>query len=506
MNRPQGFVSLVGAGPGDPRLITLAGLRAIERADVIIYDLLVNPSLLDDAPAHAERIFVGKQGGGKYTPQPEINELLLDKARQGKRVVRLKGGDPLVFARGAEELEALAGAGIDFEIIPGVTAALAAAATAAIPLTHRHESSTLILVTGHEDPDKEASVDWHQLATLPGTLAIYMARTKLGSIAAELLEGGRDPKTPVAFVQWAGSNRQVSHVTTLFDATKGVPDHVGTPMLAIVGRVVAHRQELAWFESRPLFGQTVLLLRPAEQNARLAQQLEDAGAVVIVEPTMRVEEIEPPSNLDDAIDAISEFDAIVFVSRPGVRHFCERAWKRGQDARSLAGLQLVAVGPGTAEEMALFNLHADLVPEDHRAEGLADALSPSAQGKRFLVIRANRGRDLLEQSLRSAGGFVRSVPAYQQVDVIEPSALTRSQLQAGRIDWIFLTSSNVATNFFRWLDEETRARVGSVIKLISISPITSQTVRSAGFEVAIEATTHTPEGMMEKLLERLRSG
>jgi uroporphyrinogen III methyltransferase/synthase len=506
MRRSDGFVSLVGAGPGDHRLITLAGQLAIERADVIVYDLLVNPRLLEDAPTSSERIFVGKKGGGSYTPQAEINEILIREARRGKRVVRLKGGDPLVFARGAEELEALAEAQVEFEIIPGVTAALAAAATAAIPLTHRHESSTLILVTGHEDPEKEANVDWRELAVVRGTLVIYMARTKLGSIAAQLLAGGKDPATPVAFVQWAGSNQQVSHVTTLAEATAGVPSHVGTPMLAIVGQVVNHRRELAWFESRPLFGQTVLLLRPAEQNERLAASLEDAGSQVIIEPTLRIEPPSDTTDLDEAIGSMDDVDVIVFASRHGVSHFFDRLWLLGKDSRALSHARIAAVGPGTAEELGRYFLHADVIPLDHRAEGLAELLSREAAGQRFLLVRANRGRDVLAESLRANGGEVRTTTAYCQVDVTEPSASTRAMLLAGKVDWVFLTSSNVARGFLSWLDEPTRRLIGTQTKLVTISDITSRVVRSAGLEVAIESTVHTPEGMMDAILRYRRPG
>jgi uroporphyrinogen III methyltransferase/synthase len=503
MTDRQGFVSLVGAGPGDARLITLAGLTAIGRADVVVYDLLVNPQLLESARTDAKRIFVGKQGGGRYTPQEEINAILIAEASKGQRVVRLKGGDPLVFARGAEELEALSAAGIDFEIIPGVTAALAAAATAAIPLTHRHESSTLILVTGHEDTEKEAGVDWKQLARVHGTLAIYMARAKIGGIASELIEAGKDPSTPIAFVQWAGSNQQVTHVSTLAQATAGAPAHVGTPMLAIVGRVVGHRHELAWFESRPLFGQTILLLRPEEQNHSLAMKLEDAGATVLSEPTMR---IEPPDNwgpFDEAIANLEQFDVIVFSSRHGVRSFLDRLWKLGLDTRVLANHELAVVGPGPAEELARYLLHADVIPDEFRAERLAEKLIESAAGKRFLLVRADRGRRVLEESLNAVAEEVVSVVAYRQVDIERPSAHTRDQLRTGKVDWVFLTSGNIARGFFAWLDAETRAMIGRRTKLVTISPITSQAVYEAGFELAIEATTHSPEGMMDALLVHL---
>jgi uroporphyrinogen III methyltransferase/synthase len=500
-----GFVSLVGAGPGDVRLITLAGLSAIERAEVVVYDMLVNPQLLEHAP-DADRIFVGKQGGGKYTPQEQINAILIDQARQGKRVVRLKGGDPLVFARGAEELEALSAAGIDFEIIPGVTAALAAAATAAIPLTHRHESSTLVLVTGHEDSEKEAGVDWSQLARVPGTLAIYMARAKIGPISAALIAGGKDPNTPIAFVQWAGSNQQVTHVARLADALSGAPPHVGTPMLAIIGKVVAHRHELAWFESRPLFGQTILLLRPEEQNQTLASRLEDAGATVLSEPTLRIAPPDDWEPLDQAIADLERFNVLVFTSRHGVTSFLDRLWRLGKDARALAHLQIAVVGPGPAEELARSRIHADIVPDEFRAERLAELLLPDAPWQRFLLVRADRGRKVLEETLAPAAREIVSVVGYRQIDIPRPSARTIQHLRAGKIDWVFLTSGNVARGFFSWLDSDLPQILRERTKLLSISPITSQVVREAGYPVALEASKHSPEGMMDELLASMAVG
>ena len=498
MPRP-GTVTLVGAGPGDPMLITLAGVEALRAADTVVYDKLVPLRLLDWAPATAKRVFVGKQAGHIYTPQPAINQLLIDLAREGRSVVRLKGGDPLIFARGAEEMEALAAAGIPFEIIPGVTAALGAAATAAIPLTHRGEASLITFVTGHDDPEKPSGVDWKGLADHPGTIVIYMARTKIGSIVGQLLEGGMPASTPIAFIQWGGSNRQKVVTSTLGESLAGPPAEIGTPMIAIVGPLVRYREELHWLEKRPLYGRTILLLRAVEQNEQVARQLENLGAEVIVEPVIR---IEPPVDwkpVDQAIDQISSFDWLVFSSRNGVKFFLDRLMSRGRDARSLAHLGIATIGPATAEELAHYSLRADIVPHDFRAEALADELAKRVAGKSVLLARADRGRTVLEDQLGPLAREVRTVVTYRQTDIASPSAETLSRLKSGSITDVLLTSSNIARGFVGWLDDETKAIVKARTAIVSISPVTSEVIRPLGYEVAREATKYTMEGMIERL-------
>lgn len=496
-----GTVTLVGAGPGDPLLITLAGVEALRRADAIVYDKLVPVRLLDWAP-NAERYFVGKQAGHLYTPQVEINQLLVRLAQQGKRVVRLKGGDPLIFARGSEEMETLAEAKIPFEIIPGVTAALGAAATAAIPLTHRGHASLVTFVTGHDDPEKATNnVDWKGLAKHPGTLVIYMARTKLAGIAQELLEGGMDPSTPFAFIQWGGSNRQRVVTSTLEKSISGAPAEIGTPMIAIVGPLVTYREQLQWLERKPLFGRTILLLRAPEQNESVARELENLGAEVLVEPVIRIEPPRTWSEVDQVIEEIGSFDWIVFSSRNGVRHFIDRLLNLGKDVRALANSKIAAIGPGTGEELRLLSLRADLIPSEHRAEGLAAELLPHVNEKKILLVRADRGRTVLEEQLGPVAREVKTVVTYRQVDVTQPSGDTLDRLRKGEITDVLLTSSNIARGFFGWLDEETRKVVRERTRVVSISPVTSGVIRELGFDVAREAKIYTMEGMIEALLE-----
>lgn len=499
-----GLVSLVGAGPGDPYSLTLAGREALERADVLVYDKLVPARLLEWARPEAERLFVGKEAGNKYLPQSQINQILIDQARLGKRVVRLKGGDPLIFGRGAEELEALSQAGIPYEVLPGVTAALGSAATTGIPLTHRGEASVVTFVTGHDDPAKPEAVDWKRLAQQPGTLVIYMARSKIGSIAQQLLQGGMRADMPVAFVQWGGCARQRVHVTTLATAVAGAPEEIGTPMIAIIGAVVNYRDQLAWFERKPLFGQTILLARAEQRSEAILRRLHDLGAEVLSEPVFDIAPASDTDPLDRTLDRVGEFAWLVFTSRNGARMFCERLLARGLDVRRLGGVRLAAVGPGTAEELRRYALQADLIPSTFRAESLAEELSPLVKGRSVLLVRGEQGRDVLQELLGSSAAQIESVVVYRQVERPAPSAETLERLRSGAIGWVFLSSSNMARGFLAWLDEDLAGVVREKVGLVSISPLTSDAIRSAGFSVAVEAREHTLDGMADALVEHLQ--
>lgn len=499
----EGFVSLVGAGPGDPYLLTLAGREALEQADCVVYDRLVHPRVLDFAPPDAQRIFVGKEPGNRYTPQERINSLLVELARSGKRVVRLKGGDPLIFARGAEEIDALAEARVEYEIIPGVTAALAAAASAAIPLTHRKYSSLVTLVTGHDDPEKPLHVDWRRLAQQPGTIAVYMARSKIPAIVRDLIDGGMQPETPIAFVQWAGSNRQRVHATSLAHALAGPPTDIGTPMIAIVGSVVAERAATLWFERRPLFGQSILLLRSHRQALETARRLERLGADVLAHPVISIEEPASWEHVDRAVESLSPGDWLVFTSANGVESFLGRLWQRGFDWRSLAAVRIAAIGPRTAEALAAFHLRPDLVSPEFRSESLAEQVAPHVAGARVILARADRGRDVLARELAHVAREVVQLTVYRQRDVNRPPQSLLDTIRDGNLNWVLLTSGNVARGFFRWLDPMTADAVRKCVRLASISPVTSAVIREAGFDVAIEATQYTTDGLTDALLKSI---
>lgn len=501
----RGFVSLVGAGPGDPFLLTLAGREALLAADCVVYDRLVHPRILDWSPPSAERIFVGKEAGNRYMPQDEINQLLVDLAKQGRRVVRLKGGDPFIFARGAEEIDALAEASVAYEIIPGVTAALGAAATAAIPLTHRRFSSMVTIVTGHEDPEKPASVDWNALARQGGTLVLYMARKKMPEIVQHLLDGGMATSTPIAFIQWGGSNRQRTHITTLAEGAAGVPESIGTPMLAIVGPVVAERQLNAWIERRPLFGQRVLLLRPKDQAMESARRLERLGADVLCQPGV---EILPPKDwapMDEAIASMSAGDWLVFTSANGVESFLDRLLSSGADLRRLGGVQIAAIGPTTSDALCKRGLRADVVPGEFSSEALADNLLSRVKDARVYLLRADRGREVLQETLPATAREVVPVCVYRQVDVERPSAVVLEAIGSRELDWVFFTSGNIARSFFAWLNESQARAIRDHVRLASISPITSAVIREAGFEVHAEGSSYNMEGMVRAVVQTTKS-
>ena len=504
----RGTVYLVGAGPGDPGLLTVRGKRLLEQADCVVYDKLVDPRILEFAPARAERAYVGKQANSSThcTPQAQINRLLIDRAGQGQRVVRLKGGDPLLFARGAEEAEALQEAGIDHEIVPGVTAALAAAATASIPLTHRHHASAVAFVTGHEDLAKGSRLDWQALARFPGTLVVYMGLTRIGEIASELIARGKPTSTPAALVEWGGGARQKVVSTTIGDlATSGPPAALASPTLALIGAVCAMRDTLGWFERRPLFGQSVLVTRPARSSDALASRLEELGAEVIHQPVFRIEPTDDWGPVDRAIDCLENTDWIVFASSNGVERFCDRLFELGHDLRRFGRARIAVIGPGTDAALRRYHLKADLLPDEFRAEALVDALRPLVPGKRVLLVRADRGRDLIRTQLTLAGARVESIVAYRQIDLSEPDEEVMRRLRGGSIRWAMLSSSKTAQGFLAWLRGDSTMTVTKGVGLVTISPLTSQAVREAGFEVTVEADEYTFDGMIEALVDRVTS-
>jgi uroporphyrinogen III methyltransferase/synthase len=504
-----GFVTLVGAGPGDPELITVAGRRALEAADCIVYDRLVSPRLLDFARQDAEQIYVGKIGGGSAhcASQESINELLVDRAKKGLRVVRLKGGDPLLFGRGGEELDALSSEGIQFAVIPGVTAALAASAFAGVPLTHRADSSAVAFVTGHEDPAKSPTLDFKALATFPGTLVVYMPLKRSAAFAAALIAEGKPPETPAVFVEWASLNQQRTIETTLGAMTAADQQTpfggLQSPVIAIIGDVCRRRDRLQWFERRPLFGSRVLVLRPSHQAQHLVEKFERLGAQVLSSPAFDISPPETWSAVDAAIERLAEFAWIVFTSRNGVDFFLRRLKETGRDLRSLGSCKLAAIGPGTAAALEAFHLRADLVPDEFRSEALADALAIEAYGKEVLLVRADRGREELERRLESTVRATKVV-AYRQVDGDGPTDEVREALTNGGIDWVVFTSSNTAVMFWKWrpaFDDSAWSR----LKFATISPVTSEAVQQLGGEVSAEASVYTMDGVVDAVRDAVTS-
>jgi uroporphyrinogen III methyltransferase/synthase len=504
MKRPQGMVYLVGAGPGDPGLLTRRGYEILSRAEVVVFDQLANDRLLELAPASAVRIFAGKTQGRMTIPQDEINRQLVDHARLGRRVVRLKGGDPYVFGRGAEEAEHLREAGVPFVVIPGVTAGVGVTAYAGLPITHRAASSAVAFVTGHDDPEANPTgrpkLDWHALAAFPGTLVIYMGVTRLAALCRTLIREGMPPGTPAAMVQSGTLPRQRTVVATLEDLPGRVAEAgLGPPALLIVGDVVARRPALTWFEELPLFGRRIVVTRPREESDRSSAVLEELGAEILTAPTVVICPIDDPGPLDAAIRRLETFDWLVFTSSNGVTHFLDRLETLGLDLRVLGRIKLAAIGPATAETLGRYHLRADLTPPSFNSESLAESLARVASGKRILLARADRGRTVLKDELRHVAD-VEQVAVYQNADADSLPAEVARRIEDGTIDWITLTSSAITARLHSLLTDAGREKVGTAIKLASISPITTGAAAQVGWSVAAEAEEYTWDGLVDAIV------
>lgn len=497
----RGIVYLIGAGPGDPGLITVKGQNCLRRAEVVVYDYLANPILLDEAPPGADRIYVGKTRGRHHLPQPEINALLIDLARQGRIVARLKGGDPYVFGRGGEEAEELQQAGVPFEVVPGISAGFAAAAYAGIPLTHRDFTTSLGLVTGHENPEKKVSnLDWQKLATGIGTLVFYMGMANLELIAQQLLAHGRRPETPVAVIRWGSTPRQQTVVAPLAEiADKARQANLQPPAVIVVGEVVALREKLRWFDNRPLFGRRIIVTRSLHQARDMVELLQAAGAEALCLPTI---EILPPENwqeLDEAIARLADTDLLVLTSVNGVVAFFQRLLAAGLDSRALARTRLLTVGPKTAAALQEHGLRADLVPDDHRAEGVIALLrQQGVSGKRILYPRSSLARDLISRELTAAGAEVTSPIAYRTRQPVDARERMREMFDGKPIDALTFSSSSAVDHFMNLLDE-TELHLPPEITIASIGPLTTAAVQRHGLNVTIEAPAASSEALVAAL-------
>jgi uroporphyrinogen III methyltransferase/synthase len=521
MNR--GRVVLVGAGPGDPGLLTLRGREVLAEAEVVVYDALLGPRLLDFAPPEAERIDVGKRAGKPAPSQEEIHRILIDRAQKGRRVVRLKGGDPFVFGRGGEEALALAEAGIDFEVVPGVTAAVAAAAYAGIPLTHRKLASGVALVTGHEADDKsESALDWDALARWKGTLVFYMGVANFPTIAANLIAHGLGAETPAAVIHWGTTPRQKVVMGTL----RALPEAAAAadlkpPALIVIGAVVALRDRLKWFEKRPLLGRRIVVTRARPQASGLAARLEALGAETISSPAIRIEPPDDPAPLREAVRSAAAFDLphrggqaagrhgwIVFTSPNGVEAFFAAMKAEGLDARALggAGRQVAAIGPATAARLAAFGIRADLEPETFTSAALAEALAArqDLRGVPILLLRADIAPKDLGEALAARGAAVHEVTAYRTVADLASREAARALLDRGEADWITFTSSSTVKYFLEAVGAPRIRSSGA--RIASIGQVTSAAVREAGLDVTVEADPHTMDGLVDAIVAREASG
>jgi len=508
--KASGKVWLVGAGPGDPGLLTLAGAACLARAEVVVYDRLVHPRLLDLAPAGAERIYAGKQTGGHTLTQDEINALLVARAREGKRVVRLKGGDPYVFGRGGEEAEALAAAGVPFEVVPGVTSAVAAPAYAGIPVTHRGLASSVAVVTGHEDAAKEeSSIDWGKLATGVDTLVLLMGLANLPDIAEQLVRHGRPPETPAAVIEWGTLPRQRTVSGTLGDiARRAAEAGLQPPAVTVVGEVARLRETLRWFDNRPLFGKRVLVTRTRRQASVLSQALAEAGAEPIELPTIEIEPRADPASVQAALDALraGAYAWAVFTSANGVELFFGHLRERGLDARAFGSTMVAAIGPGSAEALASEGIRADVVPEDFVSEGLLRALTEHGPaGRRVLVARAEGARRELIEGLEGLGARVDELTLYRAAVPREPDSEGLRRLRAGEVDIVTFASSSAVRNLAEMLGGDLEPLRQALIACIG--PVTARTAEELGVTVGLISEEHTIPGLVRALEDYfLRTG
>ena len=503
MNRPQrrGVVYLVGAGPGDPGLLTLRGLECLQQADLVLYDGLANPQLLEHTRATTERTSRVGGPGSRHLDQSEINQRLIAAALEGKTVVRLKGGDPFIFGRGSEEAVALAEAGIPFEVVPGITAATGAAVYSGISLTHRDHASAVALITGHEDPTKpESALPYEQLGHFPGTLVFYMGLHRIEQIAHSLIEGGRSPTEAAAVVCQATTPRQQVVTGTLSTIAKiAQAARLKPPSLLIVGDCVRLREQASWVERRPLHGLRIGITRPVGQADESLRQARQLGAEPILMPTIAIAPITDWTAVDATIRELSTYDWAVFTSVNGVDGFLERLRVSGLDGRAFGSCRLAAIGTATAERLARWHLRADLIPEEFRAEALAAALEPHVAGKRVVWVKASRGREVLPQHLHAAGANLTELPVYQNIDVPEFTPQVQELLRSGELDWICLSSPSGAKSLARLLPDETRSRLGHSIRIAAISLITTVAATEVGLPVAVVAEVATWDGLFDAI-------
>jgi uroporphyrinogen III methyltransferase/synthase len=492
----NGRVYLVGAGPGDPGLMSVRSLELIAIADAIFYDRLIPPGALAGAREDAEVVYVGKQPGVPSVPQEEIGQRLIDAARAGKSVVRLKGGDPFVFGRGGEEGEALREAGVEFEVVPGITAGVAATAYAGIPVTHRDDASAVAFVTGHEDPEKsESTLDWEALARFPGTLVFYMGVKRLADNAAALIAAGRDPEEPSAAIErgtMAGQRTVAATLGTLAEVVER--EQVKAPALIVIGQVARRREQLGWLERRPLHGRRLVVTRARAQASGLARTLRELGADVVELPAIRIEPRIESQEVRGAVARLGDYLLVCLTSPNGVRLLFEAMHEAGQDARALAGATVAAIGPGTARALAERGIVADVVPERFVAEALVEALAEvEVKGKQVLIARAAEARDVLPDGLRERGAEVDVVALYETVrESPDEEEIERAQ----DADYVTFTSSSTVTNLLEALGD----RFPKSARIVSIGPVTSETVRNADLEVAVEAERHDIDGLLDALL------
>ena len=508
MKKSSGHVYLVGAGPGDPGLISVKGKACIEKADVLVYDFLAASSLLAYAREGAECIYVGKKGGDHTLKQHKINDLLVEKGSAGLVVTRLKGGDPFIFGRGGEEVEALIEAGISFEIVPGVTSAVAASAYAGIPLTHRKYTSTVAFVTGHEDPEKASSrIDWQALATGIGTLVFFMGVKNLPNIVQQLTRHGMSAETMIALIRWGTTTRQQTVTGTLGDIVEKIAAAgLKSPAIIVVGDVVELRETMQWFEKKPLMGKRMVVTRAREQASDLLQLLNDAGADCLECPTIQIAPPDDWEPLDRAIQHLSDFQWLVFTSVNGVKFFFKRLFELGKDVRALHHIKTACIGPATEQGLRRFGLTCDILPESYRAESVVEAFKKQEiAGKKILLPRASEARFILPKELSNMGAKVDEIPVYVTRIADDNKTTLLDRLADQRIDCITFTSSSTVKNFKQLIPETSFKQLMAPVTVACIGPITADTARELGFDVHLVADTYTIPGLVDVLIAHFKN-
>lgn len=499
--KERGKVYIIGAGPGDPGLITLRGVECLKRSDVVVYDYLVSQEILNYARSDARLIYVGKKGGDHTVSQEKLNQILVREASEGCVVARLKGGDPFIFGRGGEEAEVLSNADIPFEIIPGVTSAIAAPAYAGIPLTHRKFASSVTLITGHEDPTKgESSIDWENLS-IAGTLVFLMGIKNLPHIVDSLVNHGRDADTPVALVRWGTTPDQETVTGTLKNIVATAKErNIMPPAVFVVGDVVTLREELGWFEKKPLFGRGIVVTRPKEQAEEFTSLLSEKGARVILFPTIKIVPPESFYELDRAIGRIETYDWAVFTSANGVKFFFDRFREQGRDIRDLKGVRICTIGPATASALEKYGITVDIVPEEYISDGVVKAFREyDMTNKQMLLPRAEIARDVIPEGLAKLGAQVDVVTAYRTA----PSGLDKKELldlmEQKKVDVITFTSPSTITNFINIIGKD--VRLPEYIKIACIGPVTQKAAESAGLTVHIMHGPYVIAGLVKAIEE-----
>ena len=505
MTDKTGIVYLIGAGPGDPGLLTIKAKECIETADVVVYDYLASPFLLNYAKRDAQIIYVGKKGGDHTLSQEKINLLLVDKAKQGFDVARLKGGDPFVFGRGGEEAQMLLSHKVPYEVVPGVTSAIAAPAYAGIPVTHRDHTSFVSFITGHEDPTKDQSdVDWEKLSTGLGTLTFYMGIKNLPNIVNQLVKHGRSADTPVAVIRWGTTTHQETVTGTLATIVEIAKD-IKPPAITIVGEVVNLRDKLNWFESRPLFGKTIIVTRSRDQASVFSDQLIELGANVLEYPTINITDPDDFGPLDRELKNLDSTDWLIFTSVNGVDAFFNRIFELGRDVRDLKGVKICSIGPSTTERIKGFHVSIDCQPPKYVAESVVEALKKvdEIKGKRFLMPRTDIARSYVPEELRKLGAEVSDIVAYKTVLATDGDNIVLDKLKDGEVDIVTFTSASTVKNFVKIIGEDNLSAFKDNVQFASIGPITNESAEEMDIEISIKAEEYTIPGLVQAIVENV---